>query len=531
MAQSRAKCHLARQGISLACLVVSVIVLIARTLHLNGPDVVIDDAYISFRYADNLAHGLGLVFNPGERVEGYTNFLWTAVLSGSTRLGLDIAVTAKALAMASAICTLLLLYRFSTTLAVRHQRPWIIVALPAMLFAVTPSQARYVVSGMETLFFTFLISLASYLFFRHRPLASGLAFGFAAATRPEGLMYFALAAAFAAFLPTEDAPRGRRESLILFMGAFALICGPYFLWRFSYYGYLLPNTYYAKAAGFSLARVGTGWHNLRWIAGEGGLLPIAVAGLFSWPALKSRPIWLLFAGFAAATATYFVFVGGDFVVWFGPRFFLPVLPFLLLMAAEGIWHLTSFVKRHWRSVLLCLLSLALLANSLWFAWPARFTRLEPFQAQMRSWKELAIWMETNLPPSSIIATDAAGLIPYYSRLYSIDMFGLADEHIGHLDLPTPGKGTVGHEKFDPEYILQRRPDCIVSTWMDKEGHAISAGLRSVTREFDALYQLMAVAKVRYGPPVDGKWVLTTSVYSSVLFESGYQTGLFCLKTE
>ena len=43
---------------------------------------VVDDALISFRYAVNLVEGRGLVFNPGERVEGYTNFLWTIVLAG-----------------------------------------------------------------------------------------------------------------------------------------------------------------------------------------------------------------------------------------------------------------------------------------------------------------------------------------------------------------------------------------------------------------------------------------------------------------
>src|SRR5439155_1209101 len=49
-----------------------------------------DDAFISFRYARNFAHGHGLVFNPGfERVEGYSNFLWVVVLAGLDRLGLE----------------------------------------------------------------------------------------------------------------------------------------------------------------------------------------------------------------------------------------------------------------------------------------------------------------------------------------------------------------------------------------------------------------------------------------------------------
>ena len=46
-----------------------------------------DDAYISYRYARNLADGVGLVWNPGEHVEGYSNFLWVVILAGLNKLG------------------------------------------------------------------------------------------------------------------------------------------------------------------------------------------------------------------------------------------------------------------------------------------------------------------------------------------------------------------------------------------------------------------------------------------------------------
>ena len=49
----------------------------------------VDDAYISLRYAANWAGGRGLVFNPGERVEGYTNFLWVLIEAAAIRLGAD----------------------------------------------------------------------------------------------------------------------------------------------------------------------------------------------------------------------------------------------------------------------------------------------------------------------------------------------------------------------------------------------------------------------------------------------------------
>ena len=46
-----------------------------------------DDVFISLRYAENLAAGRGLVFNPGERVEGYSNFAWTVLLAVPAWLG------------------------------------------------------------------------------------------------------------------------------------------------------------------------------------------------------------------------------------------------------------------------------------------------------------------------------------------------------------------------------------------------------------------------------------------------------------
>ena len=56
-----------------------------------------DYAFISFRYARNLADGLGLVWNVGERVEGYTNFLWTLMMAPSFKLGVDVVAWSWAL--------------------------------------------------------------------------------------------------------------------------------------------------------------------------------------------------------------------------------------------------------------------------------------------------------------------------------------------------------------------------------------------------------------------------------------------------
>jgi hypothetical protein len=176
-----------------------------------------------------------------------------------------------------------------------------------------------------------------------------------------------------------------------------------------------------------------------------------------------------------------------------------------------------------------LLGALLLGWLAWFAWPARWDRLESFTGQMRAWKDLGLWMGVNLPAGTWIATDAAGLIPYYSGLPAIDMFGLTDAHIAHQALRLPGEGIVGHEKFDPAYVLERRPGCIVSTWVDEAGRPLSAGLQSVQEQFAGQYRLAAVAKSRGGAPPDGRWVLPLDSYNAGLYKAGYLTALYCLK--
>ena len=60
-----------------------------------------DDAWISFRYARNFVEGLGLVFNPGERVEGYTNFSWTLLAALGIHLGAGVESWAIGLGLLS----------------------------------------------------------------------------------------------------------------------------------------------------------------------------------------------------------------------------------------------------------------------------------------------------------------------------------------------------------------------------------------------------------------------------------------------
>jgi arabinofuranosyltransferase len=513
-------------------LLTSVVLLIWRVYQFNMPDVMVDDTFISFRYARNLANNLGLVFNPGERVEGYTNFLWVVILAVSQALGLKISMVSKIYAAAATLGTLLLIYFLARKLFASYQHEYVFVALPILVFVCQGTQARYVVSGMETALFTFLLTLSvTLMLFDPKPWLAGLSFALTAMTRPEGVMYFGIAAAA---LVVHNWLRNRSwDALKPVLGmvlVFVVVYGSYFLWRYSYFGYLLPNTFYAKASGFQWDRLTRGWGVLLELLSWWRiylLLGLALLSIISW---RRNWAWPLFATMMAATFVYFIYVGGDFTVWFGPRFLMPVLPMLLLLASEGLARISEIkIPLQIVSVIQIALIVGLLVIAYGYSWPDPEVLELYFNPQMRAWAEMGRWIEANTPADYSIATDAAGLIPYYSERYAIDMFGLTDVHIAHLELENLGQGTVAHEKTDPWYVLERRPDCIVSTWMDQEGNAVSSGLLSVKDEFSSLYALIAVAKSRQGPPQNDRWVIETSVYNPRLFENGYVTGLFCLK--
>ncbi|MDB4285450.1 hypothetical protein N9903_00915, partial [bacterium] len=157
-----------------------------------------DDAYISFRYARNLADGHGLVFNPGhERVEGYTNFLWVLLLSGFSAAGVPLEKAAHLLSLTATVGLWSLVLWFGWRLHGRSGRVLPVVA-PLFLLAGTRSVAVWSTSGLETRFFTLLVVAGVLrLLVESEDLArtdssyplAALLFALASLTRPEAYLF------------------------------------------------------------------------------------------------------------------------------------------------------------------------------------------------------------------------------------------------------------------------------------------------------------------------------------------------------
>lgn len=516
-----------------ARLALAALVLLVALGGVIWPSWLSDDAFISFRYAQNLAAGHGLVYNGGERVEGYTNFLWTVLAAGVLRLGGDLVLWCYASGVALGLAIVLLTYRLAARLL---EPPWALVA--ALVVGTSQSMLLYTArgSGLETGLFTLLLLAASERYLaaygkRRAPLvAAGLLLAAAALTRPEGVLVFALTAGHLLLWPWHQAPGTRHQargplsslsplsSLVLRLAplvlAFLLVFAPYFLWRVSYYGDLLPNTFYAKTGG-GLRQLVRGLEYAGAFAltlGGPLLLVVAAPWLGTWRvALASWRGYLL--PLVLVYSAYIVAVGGDH--FRGERFFVPLLPWLALLLADGLATGYRFFNHTERgsvagasagiisgktarqstgsinklsalSGVNVLLALGLATGSI-----AALVRTQPIDITIQGldesvwiWREIGWWLADEASPDASVAAAGAGAVAFYGQRETVDLYGLTDKHIGRLAVAEMGAGVAGHEKRDPLYVLnEREPSYIPRIWDDYFGGAAALQER---------YQLISV---------------------------------------
>jgi len=150
----------------------------------------VDDAFISFRYAENLASGKGLVYNEGERVEGYTNFLWVILLSTCKKFGIDIVPMSQYLSLISALLIIIILFHLPYLLYEKPPNP-IFNPISCLFLAANTTFSLWILSGLESLFFLLFVlsSIAIYLK-NQKSLYLPVLIALATLTRPEGIMVF-----------------------------------------------------------------------------------------------------------------------------------------------------------------------------------------------------------------------------------------------------------------------------------------------------------------------------------------------------
>jgi arabinofuranosyltransferase len=158
----------------------------------NLASVPLDDAYIHYRFADNLAHGRGFAFNPNEPTPGSTSPLWVLLLAGSELAGLNPILASKILGALAFVACAWLTWRCTLRLMGDQTHANLLAIVAGALVALSGRMAWAALSGMETLAFAALTLLAVYRLLDH-PLdvRTSALLGLAALLRPEGCLLFA----------------------------------------------------------------------------------------------------------------------------------------------------------------------------------------------------------------------------------------------------------------------------------------------------------------------------------------------------
>jgi arabinofuranosyltransferase len=427
-----------------------------------------DDAFISFRYAENLTNGLGLVFNRGERVEGYSNFLWTVWTALGMKLGAGPEGWSTVWGLACYAGSIVILALIARRLAGRAAGAFV-VPVGALLAALHPAWNQFATSGLETSLFTFLALLGFLLATARGPRAAasaGAVFALLAMTRPDGPILELPAGLYVLI-----AQRPRARTVLLFGAAFAVLWVPYTLWRVSYYGSFFPNTYYAKSAGLAWWSQGftyLGLYALKYwallVGGAFGIAALLWRGRFALPREADRAPADIGPGLLALAmlVTYTLYVarvGGDFMF---ARFLIPATPFLLVLTELGLQRFLGrqplAVAGATGALALCVLVTpdpiagAAVRDGVTNEW-ALYT--PEFSSTVRGAGETIRPYVEGLPVRMAFLGAEARAIYYSKVAVGIECTtGLTDSTIAHQ--PLSQRGRVGHEKrASADYLLGR----------------------------------------------------------------------------
>jgi arabinofuranosyltransferase len=436
-------------------------------------NVIVDDAFITFRHAENWARGSGLTWNPGERIEGTSSLLWTFILGLAAKAGLSVPLTAHFLGLVCCLLCLVVIERLAAQLV---RRRWL-TPLAAFALALNPYFAVHVASGLETGLFVLLIGVAYWSLLAGRLAWASILLALATMTRPDGAVFWFVAVVYQVTLRPEHRQRVTR----VLVTPFLILVGATELWRVAYFGDLLPNSVRAKA-GLSLSTLAGGVRYVWAFVDVHGLIPLsALIGAAVWLRRheqdESRPALLLIGG-AATYMGAVLLAGGDWMPAFRylvPVVFLlvPLLVFAVEETAEGLGRLVS--STHPGRVKVAITCLVLLLPATWMldsiervrpAWAfANLPRLRgTLPPVLQSWRsreqdlaQLGLWMRKSLPAGLWLASLSSGALPYYSQFPTIDMRGLSDRHIARV---RPRPGMPGHRRQDDPYVFARTPDVL-----------------------------------------------------------------------
>ncbi len=430
-----------------------------------------DDALISLRYAMRLLDGHGLTWTAGNPVEGYSNLLWILMVSLLGFLGIDLVVASRILGF---LCFAAVIGAFCYNSRLRAWRDLMPAIVGTLVVVLAAPVAIWSIGGLEQPLVAALLTWALVLILpltdprchlHIKPtVAASMCLGLLCLTRPDGALF--TGALVLGLLIVRGINRSAFSLVAIIMALPIMATLGQEAFRLFYYGQWLPNP--------ALVKVSPSW--LHFFAGldyvSGGYLalrPVSDAAViaailflvlrrFTGRVPSNRVIVLVLP--ALIWMIYVALVGGD--LFPGWRHFVPVVVVAAMVLIEACRWIDRRFSAPTSMTILGLITVVGLFSFVQHqdANPenqrAIHERFE-FDGQV-----IGLMLKSGFGPSQpVVAVSAAGCIPYWSELPSIDMLGLNDDYLPHHRPENFGQGWIGHELRDDNYIFSRRPDLVI----------------------------------------------------------------------
>lgn len=477
-----------RRALVTVLLVSGVLVaLVAFDNVVSGWNLVFDDAYISFRYAHNLARGDGLVWNVGEApTEGYTNLLLVIALVPPLMFEMDPLLIVRFLSVIALVAMSYVLFRFA-----RRERKCGVASATAVaaIPLIFPASTSIALIGLETTIYAFalLVTFIAALRFlktngvRAAALLALLVFA-TSLLRPEvGLLLLAVAAIWIA-RAIRSRPSWRPAAVGI--AVLLLLLSPYLVWKLYYFGDILPNPFYVKAAGNTASASGA-LSVQAFIAVGFALITLVIFALARKPGttLPDRDGTVVDTRDARSLGFVFLilylgfFWRTDTLMDIDGRFLYPLIPILVLLAVPMVDRATAyatdtevnvFVSGVAVAAFLVLSSGLPVADLFRMLSPASYTGVvERMQAQQAGATPMRLAVSLAGMPGIEgirIAYGDAGVIPFVTDAKWLDPVGLNDSFIARSR----------DQASLVDYFFSQKPDLVILP-ADRDGSWITYG--------------------------------------------------------
>lgn len=433
----------------------------------------VDDAFISFRYALNLAEGQGILWNIGELpTEGYSNFLWVVIMASIIKLNFDPVISSKVLSL-FALMGIIYVYWLICRDSLNQNLKIPAFIVGSLFLLINPATAVHTVSGLETMFYSLIMLCVIYFVYKFISTLEkqylwifSLFALLSSLLRPESIL-FSLALIFFIYILTiqkdNNLLKDRIKWLSPILFVYILPLGIYMIARFLYFNDLLPLPFYVKTVTHGSLFDGLYYLSeaIKYLAPFLILIFITITSKFDNLCYAREGTYfklriLLITFFVVIIAANLLYLFSSLYMNFAQRFYYP--SFVLIYILTGILLMILIkeiinsisnekLKKYAKITGFIVIALVLLSN-LSFSQDYQYLH-QCSQRFPLSYIAIGTGMESFSSNNLTFASIDAGSMPYFSRWNHVDMVGLNDRFIAKN-----GVATV-------DYIKKKNPQLII----------------------------------------------------------------------